>query len=339
MSKELLEDTKFSFAAKILIEKKSVKHTTENSMLRFLKPIAKTASSTTQSAVISTAASTIANSSSPKDRKRQREEDDDIVEIVDTLTNGSATTTSSSSSESARTTTFSSYSESIHPSWKKVLDTETSKPYFMKLTKFVQSRRDAGAKVYPPSPLVLNALLLTPLDQVKVVILGQDPYHGPGQAHGLSFSVPEKISLPPSLSNIMKEVNSDIGGGKEASKRPHGCLESWAKQGVLLLNTCLTVEDGKANCHAGQGWETFTDAIIKAVSARPEGNVVFMLWGKPAQTKAKLINGSRHLILEAPHPSPLSVFRGFFGCKHFSAANAYLGKKGSKEIDWLATDK
>lgn len=300
-------------------------------MLKYFKPISKASSSPAIAAAVGGV------SSSPG-RKRSREESSsssssssaDVVEVDASATN-LAVSVSATSAQS-------SFVFPVHPSWASVVEAEQRKPYFSKLVSFVQSRRDSGAKVYPPAPLVLNALLLTPLDQVKVVILGQDPYHGPGQAHGLSFSVPKKVDLPPSLSNIMKEVNSDVGGGGAAGKRPHGCLESWAKQGVLLLNTCLTVEDGKANCHAGQGWETFTDAIIKAVSARPDGNVVFMLWGKPAQTKSKLIQGSRRLVLEAPHPSPLSAFRGFFGCKCFSAANSYLQKNGIKTIDWLATD-
>jgi uracil-DNA glycosylase len=309
-------------------------------MLRYLKPIAKVSSpskiatAVASSSSSASSATAISPSRSPNGRplKRSREEEcssqQDVVEVdapAKSVTTAPLSTTASPS-----------FVFPVHSSWASIVEAEQRKPYFSKLVKFVQSRRDSGVKVYPPAPLVLNALLLTPLDQVKVVILGQDPYHGPGQAHGLSFSVPKTVNLPPSLFNIMKEVNSDIGGG--SGKRSHGCLESWARQGVLLLNTCLTVEDGNANSHAGQGWETFTDAIIKAVSARPDGNVVFMLWGKPAQTKSKLIQSSKHLILEAPHPSPLSVFRGFFGCKCFSAANAYLEKKGIKTIDWLAID-
>jgi len=303
-------------------------------MLKYFKPISKASSSP---AIIAAA---VGGVSSTSPRKRAREESSssssaaDVVEVDASGVNLAASVSGASAHGGGSSFVF-----PVHPSWASVVEAEQRKPYFAKLVSFVQSRRDSGAKVYPPAPLVLNALLLTPLDQVKVVILGQDPYHGPGQAHGLSFSVPKKVDLPPSLSNIMKEVNSDVGGGGGAAgKRPHGCLESWAKQGVLLLNTCLTVEDGKANCHAGQGWETFTDAIIKAVSARPDGNVVFMLWGKPAQTKSKLIQGSRRLVLEAPHPSPLSAFRGFFGCKCFSAANAYLQKNGIKTIDWLAIE-
>ncbi|MBF0199597.1 MAG: uracil-DNA glycosylase, partial [Planctomycetes bacterium] len=184
--------------------------------------------------------------------------------------------------------------------------------------------------VFPPGKLMFNAFWKTPFDQVKVVVLGQDPYHGVGQAHGLSFSVPEGVAQPPSLKNILQEIQNDIGG--ELPK--HGCLESWAEQGVFLLNTVLSVRAHQAFSHAGKGWEIFTDAVITALSKEREG-LVFLLWGGNARKKASMIDKDKHLVLEAPHPSPLSVYRGFWGCKHFSKANDYLKKSQQSPVDWL----
>ena len=219
-------------------------------------------------------------------------------------------------------------SETTVQSWKDVLGPEKEKPYFKDILSFV-SKAATTKTIYPPKNLCFNALKLTPLDTVKVVILGQDPYHGPGQAHGLSFSVPIGIKQPPSLNNIFQELSSDIG-----FKPPnHGCLESWAQQGVLLLNSSLTVEHGMAGSHSKIGWDTFTDFIISAISQHRE-HVVFLLWGSFAQKKAHLIDTDRHLIMNAPHPSPLSAHRGFFGCKHFSKANDYLIQTEQVPITW-----
>lgn len=217
---------------------------------------------------------------------------------------------------------------SLESSWKKVLAGELEKPYFIELTNKLQKSYRAGT-VFPPQKQIFNSLTLCPFNQVRVVILGQDPYHGPGQAHGLSFSVPDGVKLPPSLKNLYKELNSDIGLPIPSS----GNLEHWAAQGVLLLNVTLTVEDGKPGSHQGFGWEIFTNAIIKKISNELE-HVVFLLWGNFARTKTSLIDTTKHLILEAPHPSPLSAYTGFFGCKHFSQTNTYLKKHRLKEIDW-----
>jgi uracil-DNA glycosylase len=216
----------------------------------------------------------------------------------------------------------------VHSSWAPVVLAEARKPYFKKLQAFLLERR-GKAVVYPPASDVFSALRLTPLDAVRVVILGQDPYHQPGQAHGLAFSVQRGVQAPPSLANMLKEAADDVG----IRKPSHGNLEYWARQGVLLLNAVLTVERGAANAHQKQGWEEFTTAIIRAVNAQRSG-VVFLLWGKPAQVKAALVDRSRHRVLEAAHPSPLSAYRGFLGCKHFSAANAYLASQGKTPIDW-----
>lgn len=218
----------------------------------------------------------------------------------------------------------------IEPSWKAVLAEEFNKDYFTRLTAEVKADYLLGhPPIYPPAPLVFNAFALCPLAQVKVVILGQDPYHGPGQAMGLSFSVPDGIRVPPSLRNIYKEIRDDVGGDVPES----GNLERWATQGVLLLNATLTVEHGNAGSHQGRGWETFTDAVIRTVSQERE-HVVFMLWGAYAGRKAELIDGTKHLILQAPHPSPLSAHRGFFGSRQFSQANEYLTTHGQTPIDW-----
>lgn len=216
----------------------------------------------------------------------------------------------------------------IEPSWKEVLTDEFDKDYFKSLSKRV---REAYLQktVFPPPREVFKAFNLCPFEQVKVVIIGQDPYHGRGQAHGLCFSVRDGVAVPPSLQNIYKEIRSDLGKEIPAS----GNLERWAKQGVLLLNATLTVFESRAGSHQGWGWEEFTDAAIRAVSDRKEG-VVFMLWGRYAQNKSTMIDASKHLILKAPHPSPLSAHNGWFGSKHFSQANEYLQLKGKEPIDW-----
>ena len=216
----------------------------------------------------------------------------------------------------------------IEQSWKNALAAEFGKPYFESLVRFLRAEKAAGSTIYPPGSQIFRAFDLTPVDKVKVVILGQDPYHGPGQAHGLSFSVPVGVPAPPSLKNIFKEIDSDLG------VRMSGCpnLESWARQGVLLLNAVLTVRGGEAASHGKIGWQEFTDAVIKYISDNCEG-VVFMLWGNFARTKAELIDSSRHVVLQAAHPSPLA--RGaFFGCRHFSQANAALTASGRTPIDW-----
>ncbi len=212
--------------------------------------------------------------------------------------------------------------------WKEVLGDEFRKDYYKKLYMFVKKEYESSV-VYPPADDIFNALHLTPLSDVKVVILGQDPYHEPNQAQGLSFSVPVGTDIPPSLVNIYKELHDDIG----FEIPNHGNLTNWAKQGVLLLNTVLTVRAHAANSHKGKGWEYFTDAIISHVNEKDEP-VVYMLWGKPAQSKASMITNPKHLVLKAPHPSPLSAYRGFFGCKHFSKANEFLEKNKIAPVDW-----
>lgn len=216
----------------------------------------------------------------------------------------------------------------IHDSWKKALWEDFQAPYFSELKTFLQSEK-SKYNVYPPGRNIFNAFNLTPLENVKVVILGQDPYHGPGQAHGLCFSVPQGIKPPPSLINIFKEINSDLGHPIPN----HGNLESWARQGVFLLNATLTVRASSAGSHQNQGWEKFTDQVIKTISDK-KSTIVFLLWGKYAQAKEALIDQNRHYVLKAPHPSPFSAHTGFFGCKHFSKANSYLIDKGVKPIDW-----
>jgi uracil-DNA glycosylase len=214
--------------------------------------------------------------------------------------------------------------------WADILDQEKQQPYFQKMMKFVESERAAGKTIYPPSEDVFNAFNLTELDTVKVVILGQDPYHGPNQAHGLCFSVLPNVKTPPSLVNIYKELASDISGLTIPS---HGCLQSWAEQGVLLLNTVLTVEQGQAHSHAKIGWERFTDAVIQRLSEHCHG-LVFLLWGSHAQKKGEVIDTQKHHVLSAPHPSPLSAYRGFLGCKHFSDSNDLLKQQGKSPINW-----
>ena len=217
----------------------------------------------------------------------------------------------------------------LHQSWLAPLQQEFDQPYMADLRSFLLAERQSGKRIFPADRNWFRALDLTPLDEVKVVILGQDPYHGPGQAHGLCFSVPEGVRPPPSLVNIYKELESDLGIQRPA----HGFLEHWARQGVLLLNSVLTVEMGLAASHRGQGWERFTDAIIRLVNARAQP-VVFMLWGSYAQKKAAFVDAGRHLVLKAPHPSPLSAHGGFLGCRHFSKANAFLESRGVAPIDW-----
>ncbi|RBO12230.1 uracil-DNA glycosylase [Pantoea sp. 3_1284] len=214
--------------------------------------------------------------------------------------------------------------------WHDVLADEKEKPYFKETLQAVAQQRAAGVTVYPPQKDVFNAFKLTELGDIKVVILGQDPYHGQNQAHGLAFSVLPGVAIPPSLLNMYKELEQDIDG----FQRPqHGFLESWATQGVMLLNTVLTVEAGKAHSHARLGWETFTDRVIDAINTHREG-VVFLLWGSHAQKKGSIIDAQRHHVLKAPHPSPLSAHRGFLGCRHFSQTNALLSKAGETPIDW-----
>jgi len=216
----------------------------------------------------------------------------------------------------------------IEEGWKEVLMEEFQSPYFSSLKEFLVEEKKKHI-IYPPGKLIFNAFKHTPFDQVKVVILGQDPYHGLGQAHGLCFSVPHGIPQPPSLVNIFKELLSDLGAAIPA----HGNLEPWADQGVLLINATLTVRDSQAGSHQKQGWETFTNRVIENVSELKSG-VVFLLWGRYAQAKESLIDGSKHLILKAAHPSPLSAYNGFFGCRHFSKANEYLKQQGLEGIDW-----
>ncbi|OIV47909.1 uracil-DNA glycosylase [Sodalis sp. TME1] len=217
--------------------------------------------------------------------------------------------------------------------WRDALAQEKTLPYFQETLAFVARERAAGITVYPPAKEVFNAFRFTELNAVKVVILGQDPYHGPNQAHGLSFSVKPGVPAPPSLVNIYKELASDIPGFVIPK---HGCLQSWAQQGVMLLNTVLTVEAGKAHSHASLGWETFTDKVIKVLNTHREG-IVFLLWGSHAQKKGMIIDPKRHHVLKAPHPSPLSAHRGFLGCHHFSQTNALLTRQGQPPIDWTPT--
>jgi len=223
----------------------------------------------------------------------------------------------------------------IHPSWQPRLDKEFAKPYMQELRAYLAHRKAQSAVVFPHSSVWFNAFALTPFDSVKVVVLGQDPYHGAGQAHGLSFSVMPGVSIPRSLANIYKEIESDLGNGEPVlSKGGRGCLIPWAEQGVFLLNSVLTVESGEAASHQGRGWESFTGSIIAALSEERE-NLVFMLWGSYAQKKGQMIDNKRHLVLSCPHPSPLSAHRGFLGCKHFSQANQWLEDHDLSPIDWF----
>lgn len=216
----------------------------------------------------------------------------------------------------------------IEEGWKSVLMDQFRAPYFSALKEFLVEEKKTYT-IYPPGRLIFNAFQRTPFDRVKVVILGQDPYHGNGQAHGLCFSVPRDIPKPPSLVNIFKELHSDLG----MPIPTHGTLEKWADQGVLLINATLTVRDNQAGSHQKKGWETFTNRVIEVVSQEKSG-VVFILWGRFAQAKESLIDGNKHLVLKSAHPSPLSAYNGFFGCQHFSKTNKYLEKEGKSGIDW-----
>ena len=217
----------------------------------------------------------------------------------------------------------------LDPSWLEPLRGEFASPYMQALRSYLVAEREAGKRIFPRAGEWFRALDLTRLEDVRVVILGQDPYHGIGQAHGLCFSVQPGVRTPPSLVNIYKEMEADLG----IPPARYGCLEHWARQGVLLLNAVLTVEMGAAASHQGRGWERFTHAVIRLVNAKAEP-VVFMLWGSHAQKKAAFVDTQRHLVLKAPHPSPLSAHNGFFGCRHFSKANAFLKECGQKPIDW-----
>lgn len=217
----------------------------------------------------------------------------------------------------------------LHPSWQSVLGSALEQPYMHDLRAFLQQEKAAGKTIFPPGALIFNAFNHTPFDRVRVVIIGQDPYHGPGQAHGLSFSVQQGVALPPSLINIFKEVQSDLGIRMSGS----GDLTPWADQGVLLLNATLTVEMAQAGSHQNRGWEAFTDAAIAALNARREG-LVFVLWGSYAQKKGAMIDPEKHLVLKSVHPSPLSAHRGFFGTRPFSKINDYLSSRGEAPIQW-----
>lgn len=217
----------------------------------------------------------------------------------------------------------------LEPSWKARIGDYLDRPDMLALSTFLREEKAAGKVIYPPGPEIFNAFTHTPFDRVRVVILGQDPYHGPGQAHGLSFSVKPGVRVPPSLQNMFKELEGSLGIPRPA----HGCLTSWADQGVLLLNAVLTVEAGQAGSHQKKGWEGFTDAAIEALNREREG-LVFMLWGSHAQKKGQIIDGARHRVLRSVHPSPLSAHRGFLGCGHFAQANEYLEARGTPPIDW-----
>jgi uracil-DNA glycosylase len=217
----------------------------------------------------------------------------------------------------------------IEASWGRVLHAEFQQPYFVALKQFLQKEKAEGQTIFPSGPLIFNAFNLTPFDEVKVVILGQDPYHGPGQAHGLCFSVPDGITPPPSLVNIFKEINNEL----QLPIPRTGNLTPWAKQGVLLLNALLTVRASQPASHHNMGWETFTNKVIQTLSDEKTG-IVFLLWGRYAQDKSTLINATKHHILKAAHPSPFSAYNGFFGCGHFKKTNELLVAEGKKEIDW-----
>ncbi|OOG57040.1 uracil-DNA glycosylase [Rhodanobacter sp. B05] len=217
----------------------------------------------------------------------------------------------------------------LEPSWKARIGDYLQRPEMQALAGFLRAQKQVGKHIYPPGPEIFAAFQHTPFDAVRVVILGQDPYHGAGQAHGLCFSVRPGVRVPPSLDNIFKEIQRDLG----IARPDHGCLTAWADRGVLLLNSVLTVEEGRAGAHANRGWEGFTDAAIDALNREREG-LVFLLWGSYAQRKGQLIDTSRHCVLNSVHPSPLSAHRGFLGCGHFSAANRYLESRAQPAIDW-----
>ena len=217
----------------------------------------------------------------------------------------------------------------LEASWKARIGEYLQRPQMRELSAFLRQRKQAGARIFPPGPQLFSAFEATPFDAVKVVILGQEPYHGAGQAHGLCFSVLPGVPVPPSLDNIFKEIQADLG----IARPDHGCLLPWARQGVLLLNSVLTVEEGRAGAHQNKGWEGFTDHVIETLATQRE-DLVFLLWGSYAQAKGKVIDTRRHRVLRAPHPSPLSAYRGFMGCGHFSATNQFLARQGQVPIDW-----
>ena len=217
----------------------------------------------------------------------------------------------------------------IAPSWRPRVGDYLLRPDMQQLSAFLRERKQAGARIYPPGSRMFGALEATPFEQVKVIVLGQDPYHGAGQAHGLAFSVQPGVPIPPSLRNIFRELERDVG----MAYPDHGCLLPWAQQGVLLLNAVLTVEDGRPGAHQGRGWEGFTDHVVDVLNRERE-SLVFLLWGSYAQARGNRIDAARHLVLKAAHPSPLSAHRGFVGCGHFSAANAWLAAHGEAPIDW-----
>ncbi len=217
----------------------------------------------------------------------------------------------------------------LEPSWKARIGDYLQRPQMQALADQLRAEKRAGQVIYPPGPQIFNAFAHTPFDAVRVVILGQDPYHGPGQAHGLCFSVQPGVAVPPSLQNVFKEIERDLG----IPRPDHGCLTAWADRGVLLLNSVLTVRQGSPGAYQGKGWEGFTDAAIEALNREREG-LVFLLWGSYAQRKGQLIDANRHCVLKSVHPSPLSAHRGFLGCGHFSAANRYLEARGQAPIDW-----
>lgn len=225
----------------------------------------------------------------------------------------------------------------LESSWKDILRDEFEQPYMTRLRGFLLDEKRAGKKIFPPGDEIFAALDKTPLERVKVVVIGQDPYHGPDQAHGLCFSVRAGVALPPSLVNIFKEIGEEYPGEERGFDGQRGCLEPWARQGVLLLNAVLTVERGRAGSHQGRGWETFTDAVVRVLNEK-RNNLVFLLWGSYAQKKGAVVDRSRHRVLTAPHPSPLSAHRGFFGCNHFRDANAYLEQHGLEPVDWFAVE-
>lgn len=222
----------------------------------------------------------------------------------------------------------------LDSSWLQYLESEFSQEYMLSLKNFLQKEKKQGKQIYPPGDLIFNAFNSTPLDKVKVVILGQDPYHGPGQAHGLCFSVLPGVQIPPSLKNIYKELKSDLG----IEPASHGYLQSWAEQGVLLLNAVLTVERFNAASHQGKGWELFTDKVVKVLNDQRQ-DLVFLLWGSYAQKKGQIIDRKRHHVLQSTHPSPLSAHRGFLGCRHFSQTNIYLEQKGQPGINWALPEE
>lgn len=221
----------------------------------------------------------------------------------------------------------------LEASWLAELEDEFEQEYMQKLKSFLRQEKAAGKQIYPPGNQIFNALNITPLNRVKVVILGQDPYHGPGQAHGLCFSVQPGVDIPPSLINIYKELQSDL----DIAPASHGCLSAWAEQGVLLLNAVLTVERSRAASHQGKGWEQFTDKVVHVLNDKCEG-LVFLLWGSYAQKKGHFIDRQRHLVLQSPHPSPLSAHRGFLGNRHFSQVNTYLQEHGKVPVNWKLPD-